>query len=221
MVSVRRKAHAPLIVENLNRWRRRLVAFAGLAALIPGLVVVATPNVAHAADNGPVIPCPNYSDIVWRTVFVGRAPIYEGYRYTAVSAASAFNVSDARVIDNTLDTPINATFTSAQSRTWRVQITSTVGTAGELAKTLQASVSVQIVQERTTAIGVNAGLVVAPHTRVTGQYGVHAFDVVYDVQTVRAWPAIPNKITRCHDQGTQRGTTNAPTISEGWRFVAG
>ena len=82
-------------------------------------------------------------------------------------------------------------------------------------------VGAQIVQERTTAIGVNAGLVVAPHSRVTGQYGVQAFDVVYDVQTVRAWPAIPNRIERCFDQGAQRGTTNAPTLTEGWRFIAG
>lgn len=217
---MRNKAHDQVIVEKLNRWRRRLAAFTGLAALFSGLAVVTTPGVANAADNGPVIPCPNYSDVVWRTVFVGRAPIYEGYRYTAVSAASTFNVSDARIVDNALDTPINATFTSAQSRTWRVQITATVGTAGELAKTLQASVSTQIVQERTTAIGVNASLVVAPHSRVTGEYGVNAFDVVYDVQTLRAWPAIPNRIQRCHDQGTQRGTTNAPTLSEGWRFTA-
>jgi hypothetical protein len=221
VASVPGKAHHPVIFEKSNRWRGRLAAFTGLAALISGLAVGATPGVARAADLGPVIPCPSYSDIVWRQITIGRIPYYEGYRYTAVSAVSTFNVSDARVVDNTLDTPINATFTSAQSRTWRVQITTTVGTAGDLAKSLQASVSAQIVQERTTAIGVNAGLVVAPHSRVTGQYGVQAFDVVYDVQTVRAWPAIPNRIERCFDQGAQRGTTNAPTLTEGWRFIAG
>ncbi|MEV0385843.1 hypothetical protein [Nonomuraea sp. NPDC050643] len=222
MAGVREKAYDSLTVEKKSNGRRgKFAAFTALAALIPGLAVVATPGVAHATDFGPVIPCPNYSDIVWRQTTVGRVAVFEGYRYTAVSAVSTFNVSDARVVDNTLDTPINATFTSSQSRTWRVQITTTVGTAGELAKSLQASVSTQIVQERTTAIGVDASLVVAPRSRVTGQYGVHAFDVVYDVQTVRAWPAIPNRIERCFDQGVQRGATNAPTFSEGWRFIAG
>ncbi|MEU8268001.1 hypothetical protein AB0B89_12620 [Sphaerisporangium sp. NPDC049002] len=189
-----------------------------LTVLIPGLAVAVTPGVAYAVpDFGPVISCPNDPNIVWRWILIGRTPYYEGYRYNSVSVVPAFNVSDARVVDNTLDTPINATFTSSQSRTWRVTITATVGTTSELTKSLQASVSTQIVQERTTAIGVNASLVVAPHSRVTGQYGVQAYDVVYDVQTVRT----SNSHAKCWDQGTQRGTTNAPTITEGWRFIAG
>ncbi|MFC4588953.1 hypothetical protein [Sphaerisporangium corydalis] len=212
----------PGIAGKLNGWRGRLPVFTALAALISGLGIVTTPGVAHATDFGPVITCPSDPNIVWRQFTIGRVPYYEGYRYTAVSAASTFNVSDARVVDNTLaDTPITATFTSSQSRTFRIIITATVGTTAELTKSLQASVSTQIVQERTTAIGVNASLVVAPRTRVTGQYGIQAFDVVYNVQTVRAWPAIPNGFTRCWDQGSQQGTTNAPTLTEGWRFIEG
>jgi hypothetical protein len=174
--------------------------------------IVAAPGTAQAIDFnfGPVISCPDYSSIVWRRVLLGRAPYYEGYRYTAVAASSTFNVSDGRVVDNALDTAINATFTSSQSRTFRVQITATVGTTSELTGALQASVSAQIVQERTTAIGVNASVVVAPHSRVTGQYGVHAYDVVYDVQTIRAWPSIPNQLRRCWDQGSQRAPPTRP-----------
>ncbi|MFC4534938.1 hypothetical protein [Sphaerisporangium dianthi] len=205
---------------RLTRARRRLSAFTMSAVLASGLVLVSTTGPAHAADFGPVIPCPS-DPIAWRQTTIGRVAVYEGFRYTAVSATPAFNISDGRVVDNTLDTPIDVTFTSSQSRTWRVVITTTVGSGTELTKYLQTSVSAQIVQERTTSLGVNANFTVAPHTRVTGQYGVQAYDVVYDVQTVRAWPAIPNGYTKCWDQGSQRGTTNAPTVIEGWRFVAG
>ncbi|MFC7385368.1 hypothetical protein [Sphaerisporangium rhizosphaerae] len=191
-----------------------------LTALISGLGVTVTPGVAHADGPGPQISCPTDPTIVWRLAFYGRTPYLAGYRYTAVSTASTFNVSDGRIVDNTLDTPINATFSSSQSRTWRISVT--VGATAELTKYLQTNVSTQIVQERTTAIGVNASLVVPPHSRVTGQYGVQAYDVVYDVQTVYSSPANENRPReKCYDRGTQRGTTNAPTVTEGWRFIAG
>ncbi|WP_436761428.1 hypothetical protein [Streptosporangium sp. V21-05] len=97
-----------------------------------------------------------------------------------------------------------------------------MGATAELTGYLQTNVSTQIVQERTTAIGVDASLVVPPRSRVTGQYGVQAYDVVYDVQTVFSWPAVVGRPReQCFDRGTQRGTTNAPTVTEGWRFTAG
>ncbi|WP_189161936.1 hypothetical protein [Sphaerisporangium melleum] len=179
-----------------------------------------TPSAAQAGQIGPQISCPTDPNIVWRLTFYGRTPYLEGYRYTAISTTPTFNVSDARVVDNALDSPINATFTSSQSRTWRISVT--VGVTAELTSYLQTNVSTQIVQERTTAIGVNASLVVPPHSRVTGQYGVQAYDVAYDAQKYWSWPANTSKPReKCWDQGTQRGATNAPTVTEGWRFIAG
>ena len=193
--------------------RRRLGALAMLVTMTGGLSV-GLPGVAGAATQ---IPCPTGAPPAAQAVhgpdgIILPPPRYI-YRYTLVSATPTFNASDGRIVDNALNDPISATFTSLQSRTWRIVVT--VGTEATLADFLKSTVSVQIVQERTTAIGVNATVMVPAHTRVLGQYGVEAFEVVYDVQTIYwfAW--------RCSDLGTQRVNTNAPTFVEGWRFTSG
>jgi hypothetical protein len=216
MTSVQGKAPSRLrlpIIRKSNGRRLRLSVLAALAAVVSTLATISTPGVARAA--GTPIPCPTDPDIVWTARVIRPLIVYTGYRYTVVSANPTFFVSDGRVVDNALDSEITATFTSQQSRTFRVQVT--VGTSAQLTPKLQSTVSVSIVQEHTTAIGVNATVSVPPRGRVTGLYGVHGFDVVYDVQTITR----TNVSADCLDQGTQRATTSAPTRIEGWRFEAG
>src|SRR5262245_44390808 len=117
---------------------RRLGVVTLLATLISTFAVAGAPGVAHAGFWGPGIPCPTDPDLVWRQRFVARnIVVSEAVRYSVVSAPSRFAVSDGRSVDNALDAPITATFTSQQSR--RYAVTVTVGTSGELVKALQAT----------------------------------------------------------------------------------
>lgn len=195
-----------------RRWRR-LSAHVALAAVAGTLTAVVLPGAAHAA----VIPCPTDPNIVWigPQAVAKNIVVYKGVRYDVVSSTPTFYVSDARVVDNSLDTPITATFTSAQSRTYTVTVT--VGTSTQLVKKLQTNVSVSIVESRSTSIGVNATATVAAHSRVIGNYGVEGFDIVYDAQSV--WKRA-DSTGICIDQGTQRASTSAPTYVEGWRISA-
>lgn len=133
-----------------------------------------------------------------------------------VTATPAFYASDGRVVDNALDTPISATFTSLQTRT--LQISTMIGTSGQLVNKLQTTVSATIVATRSTAIGVSGMVTVPPHSRVVGTYGVEGFDIAYTGQTVWRWAASP---TVCWDRGTRQGAVSAPTYLEGWKFTAG
>lgn len=132
--------------------------------------------------------------------------------YTLISAIPTFNVSDARSVDNGLDSPISATFKSEQSRTYT--ITTSAGTTASLMGFLTANVSATITQSRTTAIGVSSTVTVPARSRVLGEYGVDAYIVTYDVQS---YGTLDGK--KCNDNGSPvRETRNAPTIIETWRF---
>ncbi|WP_431924447.1 hypothetical protein [Micromonospora wenchangensis] len=179
-----------------------------------GLTVTTGP--ANAAEPiGPRTACPDDPTIIWRGPFAGtkNVMVFEGVEYTILAANPTFYASDGRVVENNLDSPISATFTSSQSQTYTVTVT--VGFSSQLVQNLQTSVSTSITSSRTTAIGVNAAVTVPPHSRVIGLYGIEAYDVTYDAH--RVWRNAGNN-TICYEQGTSRGTTQAPTFVEGWRF---
>ena len=50
-------------------------------------------------------------------------------------------------------------------------------------------------------------------SRVIGDYGVEAFDVVYDARLV-----VTTRPGTCYDGGITRAAANAPTFVEGWRI---
>jgi hypothetical protein len=204
-----------------------------VTSAIVGLLGMAAPTTAAAA--APPAGGPAATDVTinvacvadeWRgrLLFISPILIFEwlGYKRTLVSAAPTFLVADARSVQNDLDTPVSVTFTSQQSLT--TSVTTNVGTSASLFDFLTVNVSTSIVQSRTTSIGVSTTATVAPHTRLLGQYGVEAFNVVYDVQTLRlitpAATAPPSTNTGCQDRGTQRLATTAPTVVEGWRLSA-
>ncbi len=195
-----------------SRWRMRL---ATLTALVTGVGVVAVPGAAHAENFGPRIPCPTDPNIVWtKRIAQPHIVVYEGYIYAVSTATRIFSVSDGRVVDNTLDSPIEATFTSQQSRTYTITVTE--GSTSQLVNDLQRTVSVSIVASRTTSIGINATVTVPAHTRVVGEYGLEAYDISYTAQ--RVWMLLSK--TKCYHQGTAGANTIAPTVLEGWRFSA-
>jgi hypothetical protein len=196
--------------------RLRLRATAVLTALITGAAVLAVPGAASAAPFGPQIPCPTDPGIVWKKELAQpHIVVWAGYRYSVYSATLRFGASDGRVVDNTFDFPVEATFTSQQSQRFAISVT--VGSSTQFGEQLRTEVSTNIVMERTTAIGVNASFTVPPRTRVTGLYGMEVYDISYTAQKV--WSLLSR--SKCYDQGTVSGSTVAPTIVEGWRFIAG
>ncbi|MDG4829467.1 hypothetical protein O7627_09150 [Solwaraspora sp. WMMD1047] len=197
-------------------WRARVTGLVMTVAMMSGAAVLAVPGSAQAGVFGPDIACPTDPSIVWTTTVAARnTVVYQGHLFTVTSANRTFIASDGRTVDNGLSSPITATFTSQQSRTYTV-ITK-VGTSAELTSKLQATVSVDIQYSRTTAIGVNAQVTVPAYSRVLGLYGVEVYDVAYTAQ--RVWMNLAR--SKCWDRGTQSDTTSAPTLVEGWRFTAG
>jgi hypothetical protein len=188
-------------------------------------VPLVSPSPANAASSAPehlttrtysptsttaaLGDCPTDPNIRWRNSALGTQA---GVMYTIISATPMFYASDGRSVDNLLDWPISATFTSNQTRT--TTVTATVGSTVQLTEKLQATVSVSIQIQRSTAIGVNATVDIPARTRVTGTYGLEGFEVVYDSTTLL-------KIgSTCVPTQTVRATTNAPTIVEGWHFTS-
>nr|MDT0662993.1 hypothetical protein [Micromonospora sp. DSM 115978] len=197
-------------------WRARVTGLVMSVAMMSGGAVLIAPGTAYAGVFGPDIACPTDPNIVWTTTVAARnTVVYQGHLFTVSSSNRTFIASDGRTVDNGLSSPIVATFTSQQSRTYTV--TTRVGTSAQLTNKLQTSVSVDIVNSRTTAIGVNAQVTVPAYSRVLGLYGVEVYDVAYTAQTV--WMNLPR--SKCWDRGTQAATTAAPTLIEGWRFTAG
>ncbi|WP_133116309.1 hypothetical protein [Amycolatopsis antarctica] len=143
------------------------------------------------------------------------------YEFSNPVVTPAFNVSDTRIVTNQLGEPVTATFTSQQSQTFSIDVGATM--TAKLTEFLTASVSSSITRSRTTSIGVATTAPVPARTTVKGEYGVEAFDVTYDVKTYQRgqYPGLFGGITeRCHDDGPDTRTTNAPTVNEGWRISA-
>jgi hypothetical protein len=190
-------------------WRSRPAVFATLAALVSGLALVTTPATASAQVNW--VPCPTSHN-----ESAGEIHNLRLFRHlTLVSAVPTFDKADGRFVDNPLDIPAQATFTSQQSHTFTIQVSSQVSTQPTLLDFFNVQVSTTITNSRTTATGVNAQVVVPPHTRIIGDYGVAAYDITYDVEF---W-AQHKQTGRClRDAQTVRETRNAPTNDEGWRL---
>jgi len=190
---------------------RRLPAVI-VAALIAAVAMVPTP--ASAAPVGPdgftgQIPCPDDPNIRWNKELV---LIHIGIQYSNISATSMFFASDGRIVENTLDQTVSATFTAAQTRT--TSVTVSVGTADQLTEKLKYTVDTRIEITRSTAIGINATVDVPPRTRTTGLYGIHGYTVNYDALRIYRLGK------KCYTNGgvPMPATTSAPTFVEGWQF---
>ncbi|MCA2230480.1 hypothetical protein [Nonomuraea aurantiaca] len=188
-----------------------------LASLLASLFVAVTPGVANA---GNIVPCP--ADITeWRGIGPLRPGYrWEGYRYTLLSAAPYFLVSEGQLLDNGTDSTVPYTITTTRSTTFR--ITSAVGVqAGKAEDFLKTNVSTTIEASRTTSLGVSFTVQVPPRTRLIAEYGVEAYQVNYAIEAWRA-TAGPNNPpptgARCEEWGYYPQSGTAPTYTEGWRL---
>lgn len=193
------------MADRGKQWRRRLGAYAVLAALVSGLGLVVVPGTAYAD-----IPCPNDPTIVWGAY--GRTA-ERGWLYTPVSAPHLFHVVDGRIVQNNTDQTAPGTFVAQQSQT--IQISVSVGSEHQLAEKLKLTVNSQIVIIRVTQIGVTTQLNIPPWRSGLGEYGLFVHDVTYDAQLVY-WERFNR--SRCWADPPQRFNTMAPTVIEGWRL---
>jgi hypothetical protein len=186
---------------------RRLCSRAAVFTLVAGLaasLLVTAP--VSASTSSPFWNCP----------FGGPQPpldpssIYYVDVYTLVSATPTFLVADSRIVVNTLDTPISATFTSSQSRTFT--ITASIGSTIRLGETLTATIGSSITLSKTTQVGVSTTATVAPRSSLLGEYGAAGFNVVYDINVYKVTARVFCSLDR-----STRGTGTAPTTTEGWR----
>jgi hypothetical protein len=239
-----------------NRWARwKVQAGAGLAtaALASALVVVSSP--AALAASGPATPyaCPSAA-VLTENGYVWQEQTEDGDEYWSIvnpnadpsdefvwtmevlSATPTFLVEQQKVVENASDQTVTATFTSTVSTT--VTLTQTLSIASGLnstesgfTQTLSDTTGVSIAESFTTSVGVNAAVAVPPDTEVTGDYGIPAYDVSYqmvhfDVAIVTGTPAIgtsPPADATCYINDPearvadiQTGTAVAPEDADGW-----
>lgn len=128
-------------------------------------------------------------------------------------------MTESRIVVNDLDVPVTATFSSQESHTFTIAVTSGV-TFSNLFGFLNVNVSSTITSSTTTQIGVTAGTTVPPHSAVIGDYGVNVYDV-----TFMGYVVIRRSIGGCwvHEStmGHEEQYTPAPTYIQGWRLRDG
>jgi hypothetical protein len=214
--------------------RTRLKIVAALAGLLSSLAVMGAPGPASAQvpplPDFELVPCPaGMTEFRFIAIQANRLHwVWEGYRYTLVSATPRFAVSDVQVLDNTgsdLDVE-NFTITSERSETHT--ISTTVGVAvNNVREFLNTNVSVNVVSSVTTRLGVAFTVRVPARTRFTAQYGVEVFDVQYYIEawrfsdpSMRGQPP-PVGAVACKEWGLYPQSTVAPTPADAWRLVSG
>jgi hypothetical protein len=205
--------------DNVRRRFARIGARVALSGLLAGLGVAVASSPAAAAA---AVACP--SAVTWTDVIRFRhMNRYVGYETITQSVTPVFLVSDARFLDNGLDSPVAYTITSSVSQTFAV--TASVGINIDVTSYLKTSVSTTIQYSRTTSIGVSITATVPAHSQVYADYGVDGYYVTYTIQkwwgeTYNRQPPVPGA-NQCFLKGTYPQATNAPTNSEGWKLRAG
>lgn len=211
-------------MQRFHKRRIRLGMVVALAGLLSGLMVAIAPSPASA---GAIVPCPAGATD-WRVVERhGRTGItrWEGYRYTLVSAAPRFAVSDAHVLDNS-GTDIEVNYTITAERTQTHQVSTTVGISvkhEDVLEFLTTNVSLNVVSTVTTKFGVSFTVKIPPRTRLVAEYGVEVFDVSYYVEAWRSaylpYGSPPPQVGgHCEEWGYYPQSTVAPTVYETWRL---
>lgn len=218
--------------------RSRLSVLAGLGVMLAGGIVAVTPGVASA---GAIVPCPS-GITEWKLIAgVGVSPesdispdgivpwrnVWEGYRYTLVSAVPQFLVSEGRALDNQSNAPVNYEISSSISKTYKISATVGISTGGTT-DFLKANVSFAIEASVTTQVGVKLSTTVPPMTRLIAEYGTDVYQVSYYIEAwrwkgpwlVKAPPPAPGT-PGCEEWGYYPQNTQAPTRLETWRLRNG
>jgi hypothetical protein len=205
------------------RLRGRLGALAALAVLVTAGMAIA-PSAAYADPGEPhppvtVAPCSSLGPIDWWYYYQSGPYARAGVRYIIISTSTVFEPAHGRFIENTTDQTFTGTWTATETRTvtFTTSFTLTIASTAIMRTTITLAAGVQVVETRTTQLGVSATSQIPPHRTMLGEYGLHSLDVVMDVQTV----AMRQDMQTCEfvPSNVQRHTAHAPTINEGWRFT--
>jgi hypothetical protein len=208
---------------RLRLRRAQLGALAAFVALVTAGTVIA-PSTAYAGCCEPrppitYAPCSTLGPIDWW--YYNQPPPYvqSGVRYIIVSWTPVFEPAHGRFIQNTTNQTFTGTWTATETRTVTFQTTFTLTIASKevMSTSITLAASVQVVQTRTTQLGVSATAQIPPHSTMLGEYGLQSLDVVMDVQTIGM---LADRQTCAFVPGNvSRHTAHAPTINEGWRFT--
>jgi hypothetical protein len=225
MNSVQSSTHDPtgpfVRGRSRNGRRRHLMAVSLLLGIMTvlavGLAPVASakppPITPESCSGSGCGPCP--PGVTWHNWIFG---FKRAYQYVIHSAEPTFYVSDARQVYNGLDSPITVTVTATTSHTYTLTVTA--GYSVDLLSVLHASVSTTITQSTTTSIGVSVQATVQPYTTLLAEYGMHGYQIVYDVTS---WLTTSEDLSHnvCGNLGTQYNqSTVGPTYIEGWRITS-
>jgi hypothetical protein len=200
----------------------RMSARVALVGLVAGFAVAVAAGPAAATAAAAAIACP--SGVTWKLVMRYRAfSRYQALQSTILSVTPVFLVSDARFLQNGLDSTIDYTITSSVSKT--ITVSASTGVEYNPIDILKTSVSSSIEFSRTTQVGVTITTTVPARTTVYADYGVDSYYVTY---TVRKWwgethdGGLPSAgVNECFNKGDYPQQTYAPTTSEGWKLRTG
>jgi hypothetical protein len=189
-------------------WQRRIGVLAAMFALLAPLAIGHSPGAAQAVGlwncpfGGPSVPIdPNYVAYV--------------KLFSLASSTPKFDVADTRIVINDTDNPATGTFTAQRSRTFTLTVTAGAS-ASDLLGFLQVNVSASIQLQVSTSTTVATTGQVPPHSQLIGEYGIQAFDVVFNITTYQILAHVS-----CRAIGVQQSTAYAPTNNQGWRLRTG
>jgi hypothetical protein len=240
--------------NRLARWKVRAGSGLAVAALASGLLVASSPTAALAA-SGPAspYPCPSAATVAENGYYWSEETIAGNEYYYLVnpnadpsdefvwtmevlSYTPTFLVEQEKIVENPSSQTVTATFTSTVSTTVTLTYTLSIvsglnSTEGGFTNTLSDTIGTSIAESFTTSVGVNAAVAVPPGTSVTGDYGVPAYDVSYqmvhfDSAIVQGTPPVqsspPSDATCYINDPEQRvadiqaGSAVAPEPADGW-----
>lgn len=212
-----------------RRWRLGACTTVAVMAMTGAAIA---PGAAHAdpgTGTGPItlprlkpVPCADLGPI--RLVQVTEQ-LSEGYVFTVRSATSTFDVAYGRFVQNPTPVEIDGQWNATEARTvaitmffsQSVTLTSTIVEGFGAAVTV--TTGIQVVQSRTTKVGVGAVAKVPPNRTMLGEYGLQGLDVVFDMQRVSMLRDAPQTCYLWLDSTIANNTAHVPTINEGWRFT--
>jgi hypothetical protein len=208
-----------------SRWRRLSLT---LVVALAGGITLSVPSGTASADlfclNAPgssyILRFDNpYIDQATGQLTTFHFPDNHTHAHVALvfwirSSTLTFNPAAGAFVDNGTDQTIMGTFSTTQSKTFTISETVTTGVSSSLlGTTFSSSISNTITSSITTSTTITASGPVPPHSRVNGDFGVDAYNAIYDVDF---WQLDQGT---CWYHGAHRNVgANLPTTRQGWHL---
>jgi len=191
--------------------RRLRLLVSSLVLTLATAGIVATTASPASADPVVPVPCPSW---------VGAAGWF-AKPLGVVSSSPTFLVSETRIADNSqIPYPVTATFSSSTAHTYGISATAGITFTG-LFGFLNVNVSSTITSSTTTTVGVSVQTTVPAYSRMYGDYGVEAYDVVFDAYWVIKTHSPGGCYVWADSMGYEQLHATAPTNNQGWRLRLG